>query len=69
MTESTKIFEFSIAHVKPKYLIQCLQEIPVGKKLWEKYGGKYHGTWLTEAGASCQIFALLEWGKTKLSVI
>jgi hypothetical protein len=59
--ESTTIFEFSILHVKPKYMNHMLHALPNGRKILEKHGAKPLGIWLVEAGGFCELYSIAEW--------
>lgn len=61
MSDST-IYELTVLHIKPKYMIEFLTELPQAQKLYAQHGAKYLGTWLSDAGALSQIYSLVEWG-------
>lgn len=63
MAETNVVYEYLVAQVKPKYLIQMMEEMKNGRKMFEKHSAKTLGLWLTECGDMGKIVRLMEWRK------
>jgi hypothetical protein len=56
----TTLIELTILHIKPKYVFNFLGHVQQAKKMYEKSGIKILATWMSEAGATCQMYILMQ---------
>jgi len=59
-THDTTLIELNIVHVKPRYFFHMMSHVQTITKLYEKAGIKILATWMSEAGATGQMFYITE---------
>jgi len=61
MSVEPNIYEFVLLNVRPECVVQFYTKTLERNKMFEKYGAKTHGCWMTEAGSIGTFFVLREW--------
>jgi len=57
----TTLIELNIIHVKPKYIFHMMSHTQEALKLLQKFGVKVLATWMSEAGATSQLYMMVSY--------